>query len=118
MTFTNIRKVTNQQPADPKGGVAFANNQKHHSDEGWACVPGYDKILGRYLPIPAVSEYEEGLWIYTIRGRCQVIDHDWTIKGKWDDGTVVELIARGGGAGGEVQATIASDGYITMSKYQ
>ncbi len=116
MPFTNIQKVTNQQPANAKGGVAFSNQQPGHAWESWACTPGFDKDIGRSLPVPQVSNFDEGLWIYTIKGRCQVVDNNWTITGKWDNGTEVILIPNGKGAGDNIQATIASNGDITMSK--
>lgn len=116
MAWTNIKKVTNQQPANAQGGVAFANQQTDHAWESWACAPGFDDDTGRHVPVPQTSNFQDGLWIYTIKGRCQVIDNDWTITGKWDCGNEVILIPKGQGAGSDVQATIDAAGNITMRK--
>lgn len=112
--FTNIRKVTNQQPFTPKGGVAFANNEPDHAGEGWACVPGFSAAIGRYLPVPRTSKHEQGLWIYTMRGCCQVIDDDWKIKGKWNGETEETFLKEG--AGGNIEVKIDPQGNISMSK--
>ncbi len=114
--FTNIKRVTNQQPATAQGDVAFANNQPGHVGEGWACVPAFNADVGRYLPIPQTNNFAEGLWIYTIRGCCKVIDNNWTISGQWDSGTEETFVAEHQGAGGDIQATISPQGNISMSK--
>ena len=114
--FTNIKTVTNQQPSTGQGGVAFANNQPGHAGEGWACIPGFSAEIGRYLPVPLTSNFAEGLWVYTTRGRCQVIDNDWTISGQWDGGTVEIFVQKGQGAGGNIKVTVDSQGNISMIK--
>lgn len=118
MAYTNIEKVTNQQAANARGGVAFANQQPGHAGESWACAPGFDGETVDKVPVPQTNDYQKGLWIYTIKGCCQVIDDDWTITGKWTETDTALLIARGEGAGGNIQVIIAADGNITMSKAQ
>lgn len=114
--FTNIKTVKNQQPSTGQGAVAFANNQPGHAGEGWACIPGFEADVGRYLPVPRTDEFAEGLWIYTILGRCQVIDKDWIISGQWENGSEEIFLKKNEGAGGNIKVTIDSQGHISMSK--
>lgn len=114
--FTNIKSVTNQQPSAGQGGVAFANNQPNHAGEGWACVPGFSGEVGRHLPVPQTSKFAEGLWVYTLRGLCQVIDNDWQISGMWDNGTEDVFLQKGQGAGGDIKVRIDANGNISMAK--
>ncbi len=114
--FTNIKKVTNSQWSVKSGVVAFANNQPDHKNEGWACVPLYSAEVGRFLPIPQTNDFMEGLWISTEKGCCKVIDRDWTISGQWENGTIVVLLDKNKGAGGDVEVVISAEGEISMNK--
>lgn len=114
--FTNIKTVTNQQPSTPNGEVAFVNQQLGHAWESWACAPGFSGDIGRYLPVPQTGDISEGLWIYTMRGLCKVIDNDWMISGQWLGGSEEIFIKPGEGAGGEIQVTIDPQGNLSMGK--
>lgn len=114
--FTNIESVMNQQPSTDRGGVAFVNRQPGHAWESWACEPGFEGQVGRYLPIPRTGDFQQGLWVYTIRGKCRLIDNDWKISGKWEDGSTVTFLEKDGGVGGNIKLKIGSAGDISMSK--
>lgn len=117
--FTNIEAVYNEQSGD-RGEVAFVNMQEGHAYESWACGPEFFGETRRNVPIPQTEDWEQGLWIYTEKGLCKVIDNDWTIKGWWlgDESGAFVLIPKNEGAGGNIAAKIAPDGKITMAKPQ
>jgi hypothetical protein len=114
MGFTNIQHVTNQQQT---GGIPFVNMQSDHAGESWACQPGFQNNIGRNLPIPQMPDYNNGLWIYTRKGLCQIIDQNWQVTGKWDGGNPVIFLDGGDhGVGSNISVTIQSDGDIAMEK--
>jgi hypothetical protein len=66
--------------------------------------------------VPQTGKFAEGLWVYTLRGLCQVIDNDWKISGMWDDGTEDVFLQKGQGAGGDIKVRIDANGNISMAK--
>lgn len=110
---TNIKTVTNQQTPgafDGYGAVALANNQPTRFGESWACAPGFDGEVGRSLPIPETDNYDEGLGVYTVMGRVQLIDSTGMIRGRWSSGEHPVYLD----AGGDVSLTIQSNGDIRL----